>query len=153
MQIVNGGQYTFSFTPSGIDLSGPFSEQGSAVVASLVKAGYPISNPTWTQSGTGLGYLNVADINVSFVYTGQEADSQSLGEAMANELSSDFSTASFTFSVATGGDVAAPGSPTDILNAAKKDLPSPSTVGIVVVVVALLAIAVHAFAASAATRV
>ncbi len=157
MQIVSGGQYTFSFTPSGIDLSGPFSDQGAAVVASLVKGGFPIGSPTWTQGGVGLGYLTVNDINISFTYQGTDTDSDTLGQAMAAELNADFSLSSFTFSGAASGNVAAPGSLTSTENAAsnavKAALPSASTVGIVVVIIGLLAVAVYSFSGAAASKV
>lgn len=152
ISIIAGQQYTFGFTPSGIDLSGPFTDQGSSVVASLQKAGYPISNVSWTQAGLALGYLGVSDIEVSFQYNGNDTDSDTLGEAMAAELTGDFSTASFTFSGAQAGNVAASGSATDDLNKVKAALPSPSTIGIAALIIFVLGIAVYSFAGAAGSK-
>ncbi len=159
MNMVSGGRYTLSFAPSGIDLSGPFSDQGTAVVDSLIKGGFPLGNPTWTQGGTGLGYLNISDINVSFVYNGTDTDSDTLGQAMASELNADFSLSSFTYSGAVGENVAAPGSATATAQeaaaaaaaAAKAALPSTSTI-VIVVAIGLLAVAVYSFSGAAASK-
>lgn len=149
MQILKGQHYTFIFTPSGIDLSGPFSEQGTAVIKSLVDAGFPLGNPTWSQGGTGLGYLIVGQIAVSFTYNGTETDDSSLGEAMQNQLNSDFTLSSFNYENAEAGDVPASGSPTEIA----KSVPSLPTLGIGALAIVVLLVAVFAFSESVGARV
>jgi hypothetical protein len=141
MQVQTGQHYTFSFTPGGIDLSGPFSSLGNSVVQSLIDAGFPLQGATASQAGDLLGYATVKDINISFTYTGAVTESDTLGQAMADHLNADFFSTSFTFSGAQGGEVAAPGSLTDLT----KNLPSATSIGIGVVAIGLIALLVFGF--------
>jgi hypothetical protein len=150
MQIVNGQKYTFHFQPSGVDMSGPFSNQGDAVVKSLIDAGFPIASPSATQGGTAFGYLGVKNIDVAFTYEGLDTDDQSLGNAMANHLTSDFVTSYFTYGGSDSGKVTDPGSLTAMEDKITSALPSW---GIAAVAVLLIAVGIYSFAGHAAERI
>ena len=152
MQVTSGNQYTFSFVPSGIDLSGPFSSQADAVVKQLLDSGFPISGATGKSNGTAGGYLGTSSIDVTFTYNGGDTDSDSLGKAMASNLTDNFSTASFDFN----GAMAGPAENVGLLDSIKarlgitsggsaKTATSPSLTTIVVGAIAILVLLVFVF--------
>lgn len=157
MQIVNGQTYTFDFAPSGIDLSGPASSIGSDMVSSLIAAGFPISNVNYSDGGTLFGYLSTSSAAIAFQYDGDATDSDSLGNAMANQLNSDFTFSSFTYSGVRAGDVPAPDSATaavdKAINKTKSALPSFTTLLLIGLAALLAAIGVFGFSSAAGNKV
>lgn len=160
MQIVADREYTFSFTPSGVDLSNPFASQSDAVVSQLQSAGFPLAGITAKSNGLFGGYLSTSSIDVTFTYQGAATDDVSLGNAMADNLTESFSTASFTYAGATAGAAKNTGL-LDTVKAAigitsggsASSATSLSTIAIIGVAILLLAVAVYSFAGAAAEKV
>jgi len=153
MQIQKGKTYTFNFSTIGSD---PWTVgRNDALLSKAVfDAGFPVSVITGSESGGSTGYAN---ISMSFVYNGQDTDSDTLGNAMQDAINSPGLGGDLivTFESADSEDTT--GSTAAAIDAGvtkvKAAIPNPTTLGIGALFILLLVVAVFAFSESVGARV
>jgi len=148
MQIVNGQKYTFHFSVKGGWLSTGMGVEplGTHFASDLMSAGFPVS---WVWDGVSqdINLHGDGTVDLAFTYNGTDADDSTLGNAMQDTINA-------VESVQVNYESAdSENSTTGIINQGARALPSPSTIGVVVVAIFLLAIGVYSFAGHAAERI
>lgn len=173
MDIISGNDYTFHFSTRGQSVLGTMGQVDSLAAQGIIDAGFPIS-VSWhgvDESGSGilstLGLGGATYFSIAFTYNGQTTDDNSLGNAMQDALNNSnafgvLSGITVNYESADAGNTttglvnqAITGTESAVsttITAVKKQIPSPTTIGITVILISIVLIAVYSFSGHAGTR-